>query len=372
MSSNRNTHINLTRANYEEYFLLYVDGELSPEAMDAVDAFAALHPDLREELDLLMDTRLDSTPVSFGDTSVLLADRMKTASLEEDLLHFIDGELEPSAALALQAQLGTDDALRAEYALLLSAKLDPSETILCPDKASLYQHEEKRRPFAWWRAAAAIILLGGSAALWISSRSGSDAGVAGGLAQTEVRTQTKATVLHTAPATNTIQAGPGSEMPAAPASKSGTEKASRINTDGAGAGNSDVAVQHGKKTTPVIPAAASNLSSSGSLIAQAPDPRDRVEAVQRSINADHNDVREGLSQNIAEALVTKAPTVAYNPTNTATATAATNAVLRDEKPQASFRGFLRKAARFVEKRTGIKATNDDDELVVGAVAINLK
>jgi anti-sigma factor RsiW len=47
MSSNP---LHITRSNYEEFFLLYVDGELSPEQCDAVEAFTALHPDLQEEL----------------------------------------------------------------------------------------------------------------------------------------------------------------------------------------------------------------------------------------------------------------------------------------------------------------------------------
>jgi hypothetical protein len=33
---------------------------------------------------------------------------------------------------------------------------------------------------------------------------------------------------------------------------------------------------------------------------------------------------------------------------------------------------LRKATRTLERRTGIKAVNDDDELLVGAVALKLK
>jgi hypothetical protein len=37
----------------------------------------------------------------------------------------------------------------------------------------------------------------------------------------------------------------------------------------------------------------------------------------------------------------------------------------------SVKGFLRKATRVIEKRTGIDPTNDG-ELLIGAVAINLK
>ncbi|HZH95226.1 MAG TPA: hypothetical protein VEY06_05040, partial [Flavisolibacter sp.] len=37
----------------------------------------------------------------------------------------------------------------------------------------------------------------------------------------------------------------------------------------------------------------------------------------------------------------------------------------------SVRGFLRKATRFIERRTGINPVNEDDELLIGVVAIKL-
>jgi hypothetical protein len=38
----------------------------------------------------------------------------------------------------------------------------------------------------------------------------------------------------------------------------------------------------------------------------------------------------------------------------------------------SVRGFLRKATRVIVKATGIDATNEDDELLIGALAVKLK
>ena len=44
--------------NYEEYFILYMDNELSEGQMAMVDEFLVHHPDLRGEFELLMSTRL--------------------------------------------------------------------------------------------------------------------------------------------------------------------------------------------------------------------------------------------------------------------------------------------------------------------------
>ena len=71
MSSNE---LHITRANYEAYFLMYVDGELTPAQSDAVEAFAALHPDLQEELDLLLTTKLDAETVSFDKEFLIVPD----------------------------------------------------------------------------------------------------------------------------------------------------------------------------------------------------------------------------------------------------------------------------------------------------------
>jgi anti-sigma factor RsiW len=71
MSFNNN-HINIDRNNYEEYFLLYVDNELTPVQRLAVEEFINNHPDLKEELELLSSTVLDAEPIRLFDKDLLL------------------------------------------------------------------------------------------------------------------------------------------------------------------------------------------------------------------------------------------------------------------------------------------------------------
>ncbi len=52
------SHINL--GNYESFIILYMDNELNPDQVQMVEAFLALHPDLRTEFDLLMETKLEA------------------------------------------------------------------------------------------------------------------------------------------------------------------------------------------------------------------------------------------------------------------------------------------------------------------------
>ena len=59
----------ITWENYEEYIMMYADGELSPAAIDALMAFVNEHPELKKELAAYERTRM--TP----DTSMVFTDK---------------------------------------------------------------------------------------------------------------------------------------------------------------------------------------------------------------------------------------------------------------------------------------------------------
>ncbi len=59
----------VTWDNYEEYIIMHADGELSPEEETALQAFIALHPELKSELDAYSAVKL--TP----DTTVVFANK---------------------------------------------------------------------------------------------------------------------------------------------------------------------------------------------------------------------------------------------------------------------------------------------------------
>jgi anti-sigma factor RsiW len=57
-NSNDRNSLKISRTNYEEFFLLYVDDELSEEQKLEVEQFVALHPDVAAELEMLITTKL--------------------------------------------------------------------------------------------------------------------------------------------------------------------------------------------------------------------------------------------------------------------------------------------------------------------------
>ncbi len=156
--------MNITRHNYEEYFILYMDNELGSDERRMVEAFARQHPDLKEELDLLLHYKLEpDTAVVFAGKEELMKVNGETpislSNYEEWLVLYADNELTSAQRRSVEQFAAANPAVKEEMALMMKTKLQPEE-IVFPDKGSLYRKEERRVvPFRWWRIAAAAIII---------------------------------------------------------------------------------------------------------------------------------------------------------------------------------------------------------------------
>lgn len=152
--------MNINRHNYEEFFLLYVDNELSAADKKAVDVFVQENPDLQGELLLLQETVAKADDVVLEKKDWLFMEEGVSA-LQENLLLYADGELSPSEIKTVEALLATDRSAKAELNILQQTKLQPDTSVVFADKQSLYRTEGGRVVgFKWWRVAAAAVLLG--------------------------------------------------------------------------------------------------------------------------------------------------------------------------------------------------------------------
>ena len=152
--------MNINRHNYEAFFLLYVDKELSAADKKAVDVFVKENPDLQMELVLLQQTVVKADDIVLDKKDWLYMEEDITA-LQEDLLLYADDELMPADKKSIEFLLATDKAAQAEWSVLQQIKLQPDMAVVFADKQSLYRKEAGRVvPFTWWRVAAAAILLG--------------------------------------------------------------------------------------------------------------------------------------------------------------------------------------------------------------------
>lgn len=149
--------------NYEQFFLLYVDDELCAAERQAVEIFIEKHPALREELQALQAAVLASPGLESFDKSCLFRTEAIDVNLQEAMLLAMDDELPATEARVLQSMLVDNVHLQKEWEHLQKTKLDSTEVVSFPAKASLYRKEKSRvisMAFVRWSVAAAVLFAG--------------------------------------------------------------------------------------------------------------------------------------------------------------------------------------------------------------------
>lgn len=157
--------MNINRHNYEEYFILYMDNELNSDGRRMVEAFVQQHPDLKEELDTLLQYKLTpDTNIVFDGKEDLLKENghpvITINNCSEWLTLYADDELNEEQKRLTERFMAANPAAMKEFQLLQKTKLQP-EQVIFTNKESLYRREEPVRriiPYRW-RAAAAILIL---------------------------------------------------------------------------------------------------------------------------------------------------------------------------------------------------------------------
>ena len=344
--------------NYEEYFLLYVDGELNEQDMKEVDAFVNSHPDLKAELDVLLATRLLPDEISINKDE-LYSFSMDKLMNEEQLLSYIDDELSLEEKSKIEEKINSFPALQLEHEMLLKAKLDPTEKITYPNKEELYKRTHRVIPFSPFLRAAAVFILIAAGFIIYEKRdgTGNQHSIAAGnypssqhpKPQTIVQTENKKPIIAPENVVN------GDEHLAVVPDNSTKKKTTQENI-----------ITNPSKTNGNESVVKNDLPNKTDIPVHNPD-KDKIEIstspliayvpVNETIN--NSPVTSALSQRTISSSV---PT--SDPDHIATV-----ATRSDRK--GSFKSFLRKAARVIEKKTGIDPANDNDELLIGAVAVKI-
>ena len=378
--------MNITRNNYEEFFILYLDNELCSDDRREVESFVRENPDLKNEFDLLLQTRM--TPdhdLMFDGKQQLL----KTASpapisetnFEEWLLLYIDNELTPKEKIAVEEFVTQNSSAENALKQLQKTKLHPEHAVVFPNKEILYRRE-KRTPLVairvWRIAVAAALLLGISTAAFF--------------------------VLNDNNKTNEGQIA-SEKMPGANSTKndSSDKRPGETGTTGSEITKNDEA--SGKEVAPSINVVADNQKNAGAeneknkqhytvspkqeekLIAQ-----NNVTSQQTSNLPDtkHNPNANNATEEKPIADLTKEEALTSNndnkPNEVVTPDIASSlnngraaepvepdyALGTDDSGKKNkLRGFFRKVTRTFEKRTNIKATDDEDRLLLAGISIKL-
>lgn len=163
----------INRHNYETFFLLWVDGELSIQDQKDVEEFIDKNPDLASELALLQDTKLpiDDSIIYLNKESLLKIESpsLSLSTYEDYFLLYIDNELSSKEKQEVELFVLQHPALQAEF-LLLQKTILSQEIIVFDNKELLYKKEEDEKPvtyFNWRRLAIAAAIIGLIFSIWM-------------------------------------------------------------------------------------------------------------------------------------------------------------------------------------------------------------
>ncbi|MBB1286335.1 hypothetical protein HRH25_18270 [Flavisolibacter sp. BT320] len=353
MSFNENHSISLH--NYEEWFVLYMDNELTASQKEMVDNFLLLHPHLQEELELLLSTKLPADDTVFFDKASLKADAMKLNTVDESLLLYIDNELSATERKRVEEKIAVNSDFHLQHQHLQKTKLDASEIIPYPDKSELYRRSEKVVALfpVWMRIAVAVLILLFASLFFLNNDNNQPLAPANGLVKKE---EPKPAERKSLPPTNTIHDVITTDVGSATAqneTKKPVEKQTQV--------AKNIAPQVEAPLPQQLPVMQENTIETGALA--------KVEPVNSKPSVLTQKQTMVLNKIVANPVVTSTQATAYNPLESPEEPAVTE---EDFKPKkSSAKGFLRKVSRFLERRTGIGTVNADNEILVGAVALKL-
>jgi hypothetical protein len=361
--------MNITRNNYEEYFLLYADNEIPDTERKAVEQFILENPDLKPELDIFLSLKFTTdTDIVFQNKELLKRQSASTINIENFeyyQLLFLDNELPVGLTEEFQSFNALHPEAQANMELLARTKMEVDSQIIYPDKnALLSENIDRRRAipmFPYWMriAAAAVIILAVSLNTFNPFKSEQSSIVIADIVKPEILNPTnKNTAIAESNGISTLH------VEVQKPSIESAEKASHTITATAIPPNRSF--NSSETATPVS-------DKNFTVAAEKLTPVKQLNsAMDQTLNTDVAISTNKPSQQIINSSsVTSSLDETYNPQSIASNNHFINAV-NDESSNKAFRGFFRKATRYFEKTTSINATDGQDRLLIAGLAINLK
>lgn len=161
--------MNINRHNYEAFFLLYVDNELSAQERVSVEQFVSQNADLKSELDLLQMSVIGIDECVFEEKNSLFKkeEGISITNYENYFLLSVDNELNDEEKTSVEKFVLKHPALQNEFTFLQKTKL-PAEHVPYKNKEELYRKERRVVPLLWMRMSIAAAIVGVIAFSWIA------------------------------------------------------------------------------------------------------------------------------------------------------------------------------------------------------------
>jgi hypothetical protein len=384
--------MNINRHNYEEFFLLYVDNELSAAERTEVEAFVQQNPDLRKELAVLQEFKLtpEDNIVFAGKDALLktesIEDGINSSNYETFFVLYNDDELNNTQKAMVEGFFYSHPRYQSEFELLQQVRMEPEMSIAFPNKELLYRKEDDDRkvvPFPWWRLAVAAILLLIAGLWWLNYNKPAGNNLAGTDSKKIPQNNQPAVIKPNDKKTNNQ---PGIIKPKEDlANKESKDKENNnpVKPQVKEPGNnykenkSELAINKTKNRINNNP-----IPKENDLIAEA-DTRDRFtsSSVKKQIAANNNIAINAVNPAIDKQSIIDQPANILNPdaSNNENITYASlnsdnfEVLNTSVSRKNNFKGFLRKASRFIAKKSSL--SNDDGNrkgILIGGFEIAVK
>ena len=371
--------MNITRHNYEEFFILYLDNELGSDDRKQVESFVNENPDLKNEFDLLLQTRMapDHDLVFDGKRQLLkstIPGPISATNFEECLLLYIDNELTAQEKIAVEEFVAGHPTAQTTLHQLQKTKLHAERSEVFPNKEILYRREKRTPVIAirvWRIAVAAAILLAISTAafLVLNDNKRSEGQIA-----SEKMPRANSTENDSSDKRFNETVMPGPEI-------SKNDKSSKSEVDPSGnlvadkQKNSVAEDEKIKQPYTGLPKNDGKLIAENKVTTQPTnnlENKDTEEEPTAMAELPKKEALTSINDNKPNDVVTPDNASSLNDGKTAVAIEPDYALGTDESGKKNkLRGFFRKVTRTFEKRTNIKATDDEDRLLLAGIAIKL-
>ena len=148
----------ISRNNYEIFFLDYLDGKLEGKEIDRFLDFIEQNPDLKKELAGIENLKLPAEKVSFSNKNLLhKTDKQKTEDFTA--VAYMEGDLSELDRKLFLKHLDFHPEQTKELNLLLKTRLQPDETIVFPAKKKLYRRDFPKQLIYWGSRVAAVLFI---------------------------------------------------------------------------------------------------------------------------------------------------------------------------------------------------------------------
>ena len=150
----------ITRDNYEAFFIDYMEGNLDESLVDNFIEFLQQNPDLKEELSLFESVSVEAETIAFTKKEKLYKHRFDAENeFNQAAIANLEGDLNEKEKVEFDSYVSAHPEKKKDLTLFAHTKLVADKTIVFGKKNKLYHYSMSRTIYTWSGRIAAILIL---------------------------------------------------------------------------------------------------------------------------------------------------------------------------------------------------------------------